>query len=319
MDETDEQLALAACAGDREAFRRLVHRHQAPVAGLLLGLCREAAAAENAAKEAFSRALRELSSFEPRSSFRTWIARLALKAARPRRGRRGWKALEALSPFPMPEGLQRRIALERDMEGLSWRQRQILGLRLEGYGPGEIAQVLVSGEALAVSELGAAVRRLGGLERRGNTGPDCRIMESLWACWPALDAAPAEAGLHAAACPPCADELEKFRHLCCRATGADRRPLAFHAMADKVWLARLAESNCAAISGSRPRVPSWVPALLCAAAALLVFGFWKRHAKPVPASANPAPVADSSVARRRARSPAAAFRLRSGLGRTRPR
>jgi RNA polymerase sigma-70 factor (ECF subfamily) len=71
----------AVVAGDRQAFARLVERHQARILALLerLTSCREQA--RDLAQETFVSAYRKLASFEHRSAFATWLYRIACNHA----------------------------------------------------------------------------------------------------------------------------------------------------------------------------------------------------------------------------------------------
>jgi len=80
VDQTpDDQLIEAARAGDPEARRELVVRHQAAVLALAAQLTPGPADRDDIAQEVFVRALSRLESFDAsRGSFRTWLAAIAL-------------------------------------------------------------------------------------------------------------------------------------------------------------------------------------------------------------------------------------------------
>lgn len=73
----ERQLIEAAQAGDRHAFDRLVARYQDYVYRLMVRACHHPQDAEEVASEAFLRAYERLSQFESRSSFVTWLGRIA--------------------------------------------------------------------------------------------------------------------------------------------------------------------------------------------------------------------------------------------------
>lgn len=67
----------AARAGNAEAFDRLVHRYQSYLYRLMVRACHHPQDAEEVASEAFVRAYERLGQFESRSSFVTWLGRIA--------------------------------------------------------------------------------------------------------------------------------------------------------------------------------------------------------------------------------------------------
>ena len=70
---TDEALAAAAKAGDREAFESLVERYRDVVFAYAYARLRTRDEAEDIAQEAFVRALMSLSRFNVRASWAPWI------------------------------------------------------------------------------------------------------------------------------------------------------------------------------------------------------------------------------------------------------
>lgn len=167
-----------ARAGDREAFGLLIERHQRAVAGLLTGILRDMDSAEDAAQQAFVKAFRGLRSFQNRSSFKTWVTRIALNEARSRM-RRDRLALRGPAPRPGEDGgaweervratrldaaerdaLERRIELDRAMAGLSPREHEITAMRLEGYTLEEIAGALDVSRGTVKSTLFDATRKM---------------------------------------------------------------------------------------------------------------------------------------------------------------
>ncbi len=74
--ELDRVLIARAQAGDREAFRELVLRHQRRAYSLALGLVRDEGDAQEVVQEAFIRVFRGLRAFQNGSSFFTWLYRI---------------------------------------------------------------------------------------------------------------------------------------------------------------------------------------------------------------------------------------------------
>lgn len=135
-----------------DAFAVLVERHQGQVLRLAAHLLRDADAARDVAQDAFLRAYRSLGSFRPDLSFRNWILRIAVNAARDHQGRWAARHLRSLDDIPEPRS--------EDVEGqlhdallaarvricvsqLSVREREVFVLRdLEGLDVEEVAAML---------------------------------------------------------------------------------------------------------------------------------------------------------------------------------
>lgn len=74
--EEDRALIAKAQAGDKEAFRRLVERHQQRAFSIALGLVRDENDARELVQDAFLRVYKSLGSFQGGSSFFTWLYRI---------------------------------------------------------------------------------------------------------------------------------------------------------------------------------------------------------------------------------------------------
>jgi len=79
----DEELALISTIQSNEPWRfdELVSSHQGKLFGFLFGMMRNRQDAEEITQEAFLSAYRNLSRFEGRSSFYTWLRRIAYNLA----------------------------------------------------------------------------------------------------------------------------------------------------------------------------------------------------------------------------------------------
>lgn len=88
--------------GDRGAFSELVRRHQAAVFTVCYRVLGNREDAEDAAQEAFVRAYGKLESFEGRSSFKTWMLRLATNVSLNELGKRKGSYPEDTRPGPAP-------------------------------------------------------------------------------------------------------------------------------------------------------------------------------------------------------------------------
>ena len=77
MEESDAALVTRAREGDQDAFRVLVERHSQALFRLAYRMTGNEHDAEDMVQETFLRACRQLSRFESRSSFHTWLHRIA--------------------------------------------------------------------------------------------------------------------------------------------------------------------------------------------------------------------------------------------------
>jgi RNA polymerase sigma factor (sigma-70 family) len=88
-DPEDCALVARAKGGDREALEAIVRRHQAWIYNIALRMLYHPQDAEDATQEILIKALTRLSSFEGRSSFRTWLYRIVVNhVLNMKRGRR---------------------------------------------------------------------------------------------------------------------------------------------------------------------------------------------------------------------------------------
>jgi RNA polymerase sigma-70 factor (ECF subfamily) len=95
-------LVQRARGGDVRAFERLYRDHIGGVYGLCLRMTRDPSLAEDCAQEAFFNAWRALERFETRSSFGTWLHRIAVNVVLNRRRKAATQA--ELPPLPAESG-----------------------------------------------------------------------------------------------------------------------------------------------------------------------------------------------------------------------
>src|SRR6202166_356636 len=76
-DREDQSLVQRARAGDRDALEALIKRHQGWIYNIAVRMLYHPQDAEDATQEILVKVLTRLSSFEGRSSFRTWLYRVA--------------------------------------------------------------------------------------------------------------------------------------------------------------------------------------------------------------------------------------------------
>jgi RNA polymerase sigma factor (sigma-70 family) len=77
-EQDDENLVVRARAGDRKALEDLIERHQAWIYNIALRMLFHPQDAEDATQEILIKVVTRLSSFEGRSSFRTWLYRIVV-------------------------------------------------------------------------------------------------------------------------------------------------------------------------------------------------------------------------------------------------
>jgi RNA polymerase sigma-70 factor, ECF subfamily len=78
---TDETLVATAKMGDEEAFEMLVKRHRSRIVALALRYTRVREDAEDVVQQTFHKMFVYLTNFEGKSSFSTWLTRIAINEA----------------------------------------------------------------------------------------------------------------------------------------------------------------------------------------------------------------------------------------------
>jgi RNA polymerase sigma-70 factor (ECF subfamily) len=81
MHDSDRTSVAQVCDGDSEAFRSLVERHSRYVFNVAYRITGNVEDAEDIVQTTFLRAFRQLSRFEARADFRTWIHRIAVNCS----------------------------------------------------------------------------------------------------------------------------------------------------------------------------------------------------------------------------------------------
>ena len=79
--KTDDDLAREAAGGDTYAFEEIVRRRREGLVRFLTSFTQSAVDAEDLAQETFLRAYRNLSRYDPRKPFLTWLYVIARRLA----------------------------------------------------------------------------------------------------------------------------------------------------------------------------------------------------------------------------------------------
>ena len=77
VDQDDPTTVAAAKEGDRDALTEIIERHRPWVYNIALRMMGDPASAEDATQDIFIKVLKGLTRYEGRSSFRTWLYRVA--------------------------------------------------------------------------------------------------------------------------------------------------------------------------------------------------------------------------------------------------
>jgi RNA polymerase sigma-70 factor (ECF subfamily) len=104
LDFSDQALVGKIRAGDFQAFEALVNRHEGKVYRLAMRMLRNQEDAEDALQETFLQVYRGLKGFEGRSTFSTWLFRLATNVCLMKIRHRGTEPAQLL---PLEEYLPR--------------------------------------------------------------------------------------------------------------------------------------------------------------------------------------------------------------------
>jgi RNA polymerase sigma-70 factor (ECF subfamily) len=179
MELTDADLVAKTRAGDSQAFGVLVQRHGRSLFRLAYRMTANEQDAEDVVQEGFLRAYRQLSHFDERASFGTWLYRIvancSLDLVRSRKRRSEHLApVEADGEDPMESvpacvATPERLALSGEvrervaaaMEQLSPTERTAFVLRhYEGMGIEEVSRVLECQPGAAKHSVFRAVQKL---------------------------------------------------------------------------------------------------------------------------------------------------------------
>ncbi len=155
MDEND--LICRVLQGDKDAFTPLVKQHQKSIYYLIFRIVQDEEAARDLTQEAFVKAYQNLKGFKMKSSFSTWLYRIAVNTAknhlresgrRPRSSDYGEEELLAI-PDEKPGSLENQIKREewekvrQAVSSLPEKQRITLVLKIyEEKSFEEVARIM---------------------------------------------------------------------------------------------------------------------------------------------------------------------------------
>ncbi|MBI2214763.1 MAG: RNA polymerase sigma factor [Acidobacteria bacterium] len=168
MDD-DAATIRGAMDGDPDAFRILVERYSRSVFRLAYRLTRSRQDADDIVQEAFLRAYRNLHAFDGRSSFGTWLYRIAANSAFDMMRSAQRHPTEELGERDVPSPVAKepatqigiRAAVESAMKLLSGNERTAFVLRhFEGMSIDEISEVLGIEPNAVKNTIFRAVRKL---------------------------------------------------------------------------------------------------------------------------------------------------------------
>jgi len=179
MQGSDHSMVRAVLAGDKDAYGALVRAHSTTVFRVAFRIIGNEADAEEIVQETFLRGYQRLESYQHRSSFGTWIYRIAVNCALNRIGQRGIVAeyrhgeesdpeektvqVAAQDADPERELLSREIgaAQKMAMQRLTPTEKSAFVLRhLEDRSIGEVAEVLEIAPNAAKQAVFRAVQKL---------------------------------------------------------------------------------------------------------------------------------------------------------------
>jgi RNA polymerase sigma-70 factor, ECF subfamily len=163
--QTDEELVAKVLSGRRDAYRRLVVRHEQAVRAVCWSILRDHHAAEDASQNAFLAAYEKLGRLRRPEAFCAWVCRIAKHEAvgLSRRRRRGPASLDELPPVADKStgGSDVDDELARAIMSLPARQRTlVLMMYFERRTAAEIAHIQGCPVGTVTKLLSRARRRL---------------------------------------------------------------------------------------------------------------------------------------------------------------
>jgi RNA polymerase sigma-70 factor (ECF subfamily) len=176
QDGDEAELIAKSREGDRDSFSVLVERYQRRVVGVALAVVHNQEDALELAQETFVRAFQNLKSFESRSSFSTWLYRIAANLSidfwrresrysvlRGDDAENELRRLPSASPDSFKAASQKELGarLKDALDQLSPEHRQVVILReVDGLSYDEISETLQCPRGTVMSRLHYARNKL---------------------------------------------------------------------------------------------------------------------------------------------------------------
>lgn len=168
---SDEDLAREVQRGDREALDRLVRRYLRPIHAVMASYLAERADVEDAAQDAFLRAIDGIGSYRASRPFAPWLYQIARNVARDRLRARVAARLEPLpavgvgAAAPGPDVEAERAEIRRlvgaAIDRLPEQRRTAFRLHdVDGYTPAETARIMGLSDGTVRSHVHHARRAL---------------------------------------------------------------------------------------------------------------------------------------------------------------
>jgi RNA polymerase sigma-70 factor (ECF subfamily) len=173
-EDEDRELVERSLAGDRAAFDALVRKYQRSIFWLSHRYLKNEADAQDVAQRAFVQAFHRISGFRRRSSFKTWVYRIAINLALNAIRDRSRRKLEPLGDHAQAESTDPLVAREEQrrlraaIQELPPKQRMVVELRaFEELSFKEIGEIVDSSEDSAKVNYHHALKRLRVLMQEG--------------------------------------------------------------------------------------------------------------------------------------------------------
>lgn len=170
-DQSEQELIVKAQAGATDAFEILVRRYQGFIVNFVFRMTNDKEAALDRSQEVFIKAFRSLNSFQSRSSFRTWLASIAVNTTKTylKKNRVSTSPLspefepssESLTPEDSLAQERRRAKLRAALSMLKPELQEVIRLcAIEGFSYNEASEALKIPYGTVCSRMNAALNEL---------------------------------------------------------------------------------------------------------------------------------------------------------------
>jgi RNA polymerase sigma-70 factor, ECF subfamily len=171
VSANEEDYVRSAQQGDRSAFERLYRAHVGRVYAICLRMSGESGQAEDLTQEVFIRTWRKLGSYQHKSSFSSWLYRLAINVILSHRRQSGRHSMnqpgkEEIALMETAGNINpvSVVDLERAIAALPPGARTVFVLHdIEGYGHDEIAELTRTAPGTTKAQLHRARKILRGI------------------------------------------------------------------------------------------------------------------------------------------------------------